>query len=458
MILLKHLRTLLKIPITLITLSLLLACFVVQCKNSTKESISVYINNQDTDNSYAQFMALSDIHLDLSVSGTPYGCDTGTKLWSAAKKQFTNLLETKKPQFILYLGDLPVHTRNCSIFSKNQQEINTNIATVLADMRIIATNANIPLLYLPGNNDGIMGNYTSFSAINPKAGTYNNAFDLDSVGANQWPIISSKKPSFFHQKANDILGYYSAYPLGISNDTSKINLKLIMLNSVIYSPLYKSFDGIDQLKAAKSQFDFLSIELQDAANKGDAVIIAMHIPAGSNGGYDGSFFWEQDMLIDGSNFDAVFAKIITKYNKNIRAILTSHTHMEEIKRVFSKDSTLVGLCVSVPSISPNHKNNPSMKFFSYDTENYQLTNFTTWYAEDIPFTFSDTLGYTFKDIYKGCPNATSLLECIGNISDAPTKAGRDSIISLMEKYFDVRKTIKRKYPHHIGLDIIEPSE
>ncbi len=409
----------------------------------------------------ATFMTISDIHLDDAVPSVDYGCDTGTILWNSAQAKFTSLIKEKNPGFILYLGDLPVHSDDTCLGKKVPQDsipsrIHGDIGSVLAGLRAISDSTNVPLLYLPGNNDGYGGDYASFSYI--KAQDTITPFTLDTQGTKDWPIIKgTKQTSYFQREGNATLGYYSAYPLG-KDSTRASNLKVIMLNTVILSKRYFSEDHINIYTAAQDQFDWMGGQLAKAKANNEKVIIAMHIPPGRDG-YHGKKFWREstaDTLSNGKTYVDQFVTFVDDYKEQVTGIMTSHTHMDELKRVFNKNNELIELCISTPGVTVNHGNNPGMKVFDYDTNTYELTNYTTSFAsrEAGAFAFKKDSLYTFNSTYGGCTGAKSMLECIGNISSDVTPAGRQAVVDLMQVNYNVRHEVPATYNDAIGLDVL----
>ncbi|MDC8003210.1 metallophosphoesterase [Aureisphaera galaxeae] len=408
------------------------------------------------------FMTISDIHLDDAVPEVSYGCDTGTELWTAAQSKFISLVKKKNPGFILYLGDLPVHHGDSCLkkvvpSDSISDKIHGDIGQVLAGLRTIADSTNVPLLYLPGNNDGYGGDYASFSYI--KANDTITPFTLDTLGTKDWPIIKGTKPdSYFQREGNATLGYYAAYPLG-KDTTRTANLKVLMLNTVILSARYVSDDNINIYTAAQDQFDWMGKQLAKAKANKEKVILGMHIPPGLDGYSGTDMFWRNspaDTLKNGHTYVNEFVTLVDAHKDEITGILTSHTHMDELKRVFNKNNELIELCISTPGITVNHGNNPGMKVFEYDTNSYELLDYTTSYAQSDQgtFTFDNSQTYTFNSTYGGCSGAKTMLECISSISSDPTTAGRKAVVDLMEENYNVRHNVPATYNYPIGLDVL----
>ncbi|MGK0487954.1 MAG: 3',5'-cyclic AMP phosphodiesterase CpdA, partial [Candidatus Endobugula sp.] len=285
----------------------------------------------------SKFLTISDVHLNVMAKEVSYGCDTGMDLWAIAQAKFDSLIITEKPNFVLYLGDLPVHAGQSSPCVNADNYIHDGVGTVLEGLRTIAEKRKIPLLYLPGNNDGYGGDYSSFTdSINTTAKT---PFTQDPAGLKEWPMINTGNQASLIN-GNQEFGFFSAYPLGKAKKGVKA-LRTIMLNTVIFTAqgtwsTYQPKDGVSQQDAGIIQINWLKKELAAAATSNEAVLIAMHIPPGA-GSYNGSPNWNQALLyIDDqgnhSTFDTQFNQLVKKYQHNIVGILTSHTHTDGLKR------------------------------------------------------------------------------------------------------------------------------
>ncbi|MFT6053855.1 MAG: 3',5'-cyclic AMP phosphodiesterase CpdA [Roseivirga sp.] len=380
----------------------------------------------------SKFLTISDVHLNVMAKEVSYGCDTGMDLWAIAQAKFDSLIITEKPNFVLYLGDLPVHAGQSSPCVNADNYIHDGVGTVLEGLRTIAEKRKIPLLYLPGNNDGYGGDYSSFTdSINTTAKT---PFTQDPAGLKEWPMINTGNQASLIN-GNQEFGFFSAYPLGKAKKGVKA-LRTIMLNTVIFTAqgtwsTYQPKDGVSQQDAGIIQINWLKKELAAAATSNEAVLIAMHIPPGA-GSYNGSPNWNQALLyIDDqgnhSTFDTQFNQLVKKYQHNIVGILTSHTHTDGLKRVIDGDK-VIELTVSTPGISVNHKNNPGMKVFEYNND-FELMDFTTYYSTP-ESKYWGNKRYTFSQNY-GCSNSDTMLSCIQTLTNNDPQGTQSSIVKLV---------------------------
>jgi sphingomyelin phosphodiesterase acid-like 3 len=128
--------------------------------------LSAYtVNAQRKSTAAHHFLFLSDIHLDTYATTTDYGADTGMDLWALFLRKADSVMAgPDAPRFIVYTGDLPSHLNPCCYLPPGQRSShNNNIDTILTGLRRLADKYNKPLFYMPGNNDGLAGDYASFA-------------------------------------------------------------------------------------------------------------------------------------------------------------------------------------------------------------------------------------------------------------------------------------------------------
>lgn len=343
----------------------------------------------DADNHY-RFLVLTDMHVDHSREKTTDGQDTGLALWRTALTKADELEKQQHINFILVLGDLPSH----SLLLPNRL---ADLRLTLTGLNAHAQNNHLPLYIVPGNNDSLEGNYHSFSNQQGE-----NPFSLD---PNVQPIIDCK-----HAKKNQacmldnsqakLFGYYSAYPLG--NEDS---LELIVLNTVIFTRYdYVSNDNIPQAEAINTELDWLEKTLMDAKAHHKAVILAMHIPPGFDA-YSDKPMWtmKEDVF-------KRFMILLNQYHAQIHLILSAHTHMDEIRRIYDKNNHCFLLDVASPSISPVHHNQPSEKVFEIN-DHGDLINTVT-------YDLIHNTAYSLSSQFPRCQAEAKITQCLCELSDS----------------------------------------
>lgn len=349
------------------------------------------------------FISLSDIHLDKKKADSRYGDETSIALLNQLIEKVESVIQHDHPKFILLLGDLPLHTKEAQ---QNEAASNTQLA--LKKLRALST-ANLPLFYVTGNNDPLDGNYRTFT--NKKGQT---PLSLDPN--HGWPALHAKPlcrqsphTACIISEPNALyLGFYSAYPLG-----SQTKLRLIVMNTVIFSPWYKSGQGTTQHQSVQKELTWLAKQLAAAKNNGEAVIIAMHIPPGQDA-YSGKSMWTTTVrLHNGQTILQSFVSLVSEYHSIIRGILTGHTHMDEIRMLIGPDNKLKVVATSTPGLSVDHQNNPGFKVYLYNHQNFDLIDYVTYYT--IPGSKAwGNKSYSFQHDYR-C-QSQNILTCLENTS------------------------------------------
>ena len=372
------------------------------------------------------FLVLSDIHLHKSLTQdqiTLKESDTGHDLWDTTQNKIKSVLAGTAgygvPKFIIVLGDLPWHAdagNNSELLSARE-----NSGIVLHDLRTLAENAHVPLLYVPGNNDSWDGDYHPFST---------KIFGNDAGGRESWPVINPSGVDGLAGPASIIddkkltLGCYSAYPLG-----KKARLRVIALNTTMFA--HKYTDTANRNADAAAQLDWFAAQLEDASKLKEYVLIAMHVPPGMDG-YKKKNFWRNSVVYNGVSLQLSLPELLDKYKKNIIGMLSSHTHMNGIRRIFNGEGKLVCVDISVPGITPGHHNNPGFKLISYKPDNYELENFITLYENYFPAQKVVSWGndwYDFRTEF-GCPVGTSIRACLDTLNTETLQNAVQSIYNV----------------------------
>lgn len=393
-----------------------------------------------------KFLVLSDVHVDKDLHNTTFGNSsisvTSENLWKKAKAKIESVVASEQPKFMVYLGDLPG-------YDDNERKDNTHL--MLENLRNLQI--GIPILYLPGNNDSLEGDYHSFTNA-----TGSTVLTKDADPANPWPIINKASTVIraTNLDFNKEFGYYSVDLV----DKGK-KLTIIALNTVIFSNSgshpYIGDDGFTQQQATNKQMDWFAGKLKNLDTT-DRVMIMMHIPPGTDG-YKNKYgeatitynkMWHPSLVYKMKNSSGTevtyqlqdaFIELISKHKSNIIGMLNGHTHLDGLRRIVNTTPNaapdFVTYSITTPGIAVNHGNNPGFKMFTYNASNFDLLDFKTYYAvptntsKDGNFQFSDTNFYTFRQAYNvigGLTTIKSVLE----------KSPKDSVVKNMYKTIGVK--------------------
>jgi sphingomyelin phosphodiesterase acid-like 3 len=379
------------------------------------------------------YLHLSDVHLDLSGSSS----DTDPQLWAITKAKLASLLAgPDAPAFVLYTGDLPGHyecedsTTNpdCALQPDQQAAHDADVRTVLSDLRDLVADTGIPLLYMPGNNDSLAGDYFSFTDAAGET-------PLSLVPEAGYPAVNASKPCgsppCMVSNPRPGLGFYSARPVD--------GLRVVALNSVILGREYQEVDGVSQLDAGNAQLEWLAAELTDAEGE-EKVLIAMHIPPGDDAyavsaGKPVTWMWARQPQGEGEGGgDAAgdskpataaedwldrFLDLVAAHGDTVIGLAYGHTHLDELRRLHDRDGRITEVAVSAPGITTNHGNNPGFKRVTYDRDTKELLDFVTFYTKRGNSAWGDDR-YSFSTYY-GCAGQ-SILGCLTGAAYADTAA------------------------------------
>ncbi|MGD2114016.1 MAG: hypothetical protein PVG07_03125 [Acidobacteriota bacterium] len=377
------------------------------------------------------YLHLSDVHLDLTGESS----DTDPQLWAITRAKLASILDgPEAPAFVLYTGDLPGHydceNPDCKLDPSQVPPHDDNVRTVLSDLHDLVAGTGIPLLYLPGNNDSLAGDYFSFS---DRAGRT----PLSLVPDDHYPAVNAStpcgEPPCTVSAPRPGLGFYSARPVD--------GLRVIALNSVLLGRKYHSVDGTSQVDGGNAQMDWLERELEDAGGK-EKVLIAMHIPPGNDAyavshGKTETWMWSRHPDGEGDrqrdhmeHWLDRFLDLVAAHPDTVIGLAYGHTHMEELRRLHDRNGAVTEIAVSAPGITTNHGNNPGFKRVTYDRDTKELLDFVTFYTHRGDATWGDGQ-YTFSKRYD-CADR-SILACL----TGPGYPDAASIDRVMDQLFTV---------------------
>ena len=392
-----------------------------------------------TDRNVSNFLFISDVHLNSFTQETTYGGDTGMILWKAFLTKADSVISKSDPSFIVYAGDLPTHVNfNTPIPDSARVVHNKNIATILTDLRDLATKHDKALMYLPGNNDGIAGDYASFADEEGET-----PLDLIPENNNPYPLVNMNKTGtqapYVVSNPEPKIGYFSAKPTD--------GLRVIAMNTVLHASNYFPADGSDKFTDASQQLSWLSDQLDDAQKQGEKALIALHIPPGINA-YNYKLI--QNRATNWKKYPAPndwnnqFLQIVADHQETITGVLYGHTHMDELRRLYNPAGTeITEIGISAPGVTPNHDNNPGFKIVEFDSKSKELIDYTTYYTLPENTTWGND-SYSFNQEF-GYSNKNTMFE---NLS----KDNLDSISKKLNKIYMVKHGLAG-YKIKPGIDV-----
>ncbi len=405
-----------------------------------------------------KFLAISDIHYSNyqhSDSADKYcdKCETTPELWAASKAKAIDIVAGENPDFIIVTGDLPAH-RKWRKTGVERSDIMFNIEkefeTIFSGLTEIADTSSVPVILVPGNNDSISGDYCSFKAnVDDSRFNGRTPFDLAPNPSN-WPVNNGA----FIANVDDLSkGYYSIYPYGDpSGRASGTTMRIIVLNTVIFTRHYSdNYCDDEQQIDSNSQLEWLSAELSDAESKEQKVLIAMHVPPGTDGFRSYGSMWSEDLFYTGGiipNMDDqwvqdVFLTLVSGHESEIVGLLTGHTHLNGIRKIHScslpaaAEGTFIELAVSIPGITTDHGNQPGIKLIHAGTD-FELMSSDTYFATvhtGSAYDWADSNVISFSENYPctgAACNGLSMLARTQSILNS--SGGEEQLLSDMLQY------------------------
>lgn len=330
-----------------------------------------------------KLLVVSDIHYGKNNTSLD-GSDAGDSLLALTMSKIQEL--SADVDFILFLGDIPTHFFG---YSPDKASYEASVFHGL----FTADSSNKPMFYVSGNNDSIAGNYQPFTSDGISPLSYAD----DWHGACVYCDNLLLDARFMHT-----YDYYSSYVLPNNKD-----LLLIVLNTtqfMVSHALVPNYPNQDH--DAKAQLAWLREQLKN--NHAKQVLIAMHEPPGMD--YLGNPFWKKEYLEE-------FLNILQQNQANYGAVtlLTSHTHMDEIRHIDIPGSKPI-YAFSTPAVSRIYHNNSGMKIFELDNQ-MQLKDYTTFYtSSDKQWGKDQYHAVSFPaPIFPDCQNKT-LPQCLEHLS------------------------------------------
>lgn len=314
----------------------------------------------------------------------------------------TSLREAKlrepKPLFVTVSGDLLAHGFPCK-FRALARDADANllsafsaktVAFVALQLRLAFP--GIPVYLALGNNDSGCGDYeeTSDGAFLRSVAT---SFASDLVEpANRTSLLRT------FSKFGD---YSLTLPAPLKN------ARLIVLQDIFESALYRGCDGHTNASEAATQIDWLREQLTAARTSGEQVWVMAHIPPGVDiyasfhrylfAPGEACHVQKPKMFLS----DEALGDTIVEFSDVVRLAIFAHTHMDEIRLLKGTDGSAVPAKL-VPSISPINGNDPAFIVAQVSSQTATMKDYTVYAAANARGT-GWTREYRFSETY-GLPD------------------------------------------------------
>lgn len=223
-----------------------------------------------------------------------------------------------------------------------------------------------------GNNDDFCGNYK----ITPE-GDF-----LNLISVIWKPLVNAGGSNNDNFTEDFSKGGYC-----VLNFPGMKNFKMILLNTIYFSPKYINQCGDTLRDPGTEELVWLDSVLQQSTKLGQKVMLSYHIPPGADiyGTIHGKGDCEEKIFSAWKDkYTEMFFRMVIKYGKSISSQFAGHFHRDDF-RIFYDWFEPVSFIHITPSISPIYDTNPSYQIFYYDQNEYEivLNNFETYYLKDI---------------------------------------------------------------------------
>ncbi len=353
---------------------------------------------------------------------TNYHQDTDYVLLQSTLTELQMLTQQQHPTFILILGDFLAHDFPAQFKKYSNDESVTDYQAFTKKMlqyvtyklnQAAPTTTIYPVL---GNNDSYNGNYK----IDP-----NGLFLKDTATIFSALIKNNKNALIEFKDEYPNAGYYAV-------TLAQKNQRLIVLNSVLFSARHSS---ATQKNAAEKQLVWLQKQLNNAKQKRQPVLIALHIPfgidvfLGTQMQSDLIRHFSHPLFLQSTYYKRIIS-LLQRYSDTVAAILPAHTHHDNFQLIATNTHKQYIPSILTPSISPIYGNNPGLKIFSYNDQTFELVNFDTYiYPLDKAKAIKWEKEYNFNNSYQPNCKQCSIVNGIINLK-------KDTLlIDSYKKYF-----------------------
>lgn len=266
-----------------------------------------------------------------------------------------------EPDFVLYLGDYPVHDFREHFIAYTDDASDAGFQTFAYKLlgfigdEVARRFPGKPVFAVLGNNDTYDDDYQQ----TPEGRYFADAAGLFFTnGLSNATSYAAFAPDFGKG------GYYSVGAGG--------NIQVVALCAHFMSALYTNPSGFAAYDPATNQFHFLEQELLACEGAGKSAWVLVHILPGVDAyatyhGWGGAGpltnvveMWKDEYLRQ-------FMDVIARHSNTVRQVFCGHTHMREFRLVSDPVYSNVVAAVHVaPGIDYSHGNNPAFQVVTYD--------------------------------------------------------------------------------------------
>ena len=183
------------------------------------------------------------------------------------------------------------------------------------------------------------------------------------------------------------------------------NHRLVVLNTVFFSPNYTDRCGKGRGDPGKKQLAWLERTLDRARVEGKSVWLLMHIPFGIDVFstlQQGRANVPVEFWLPGYS-DPFFA-LMRLHESRVRVIFSGHIHMDTFRILRGPDDQPIVFNHVAPAISPVYGNNPGYQIFRYRRKGGIIADYATFYLANLTAGNAEAPGqwkqeYAFNQAY-----------------------------------------------------------
>ncbi len=272
-----------------------------------------------------------------------------------------------EPDFILYLGDFPVHNTRDHFIAYTGDASDAGWRSFaykllgFTGLEIARRYPGVPVFSVLGNNDTYLEDYQ----LDPE-GTYlaDAAGLIFTNGLSNACAFSAFAPDF--RKG----GYYS---LPVSTAA-----QMIALCSAWLSSLYTNPSGFSAYDPATNELGFLDDELDACSAAGRSAWVLVHIPPGVDAyatfqGWGGAGELTNVTMMWKGPYLEKFIEIVTAHSNTVKQVFSGHTHEREFRLVSDPASSNAAASAHIaPGVDFSHGNNPAFQIVTYERADFDV--------------------------------------------------------------------------------------
>ena len=345
------------------------------------------------------FIVISDIHFNpfapRDQATSRVGEDTNQALLTSGLRALSRLMAVSN--FAIVPGDLLAHGFNAkAAASLGVDPSSPAVDDVAAKTTLFVADAlagalgGKPAFVALGNEDSNCGDYK----IEP-GGAYLAA---TREAVRRLAGAERLEPDFAETWA--AAGYYAARHPTLANGL------IVVLNDVVWSPLYQDTCGSNGHAAAKVMMSWLRGKLARQRAAGGRVWMVHHIPWGidiyATTNAKASSCAAKVVPFLREPFASELRTLLMEYRDVVQASFSGHTHFDDYRLLIDQSGTVAGLDKITPALSPIFGQNPGFQVFTYDRQTGAPTDFSTWHLTnpgDAAEAADWRLEYTFTQAY-----------------------------------------------------------